>query len=158
MIRLPNQNETNLLIDLAKLTGLFTDDEAEQLLGGVLEQYHADSLGEGHEIKVWRDKSIEEPIGWVYYAPSMYAVGVWDLWWIGVHPRYQKSGIGQALLNFVEFDVKDQEGRLLIIETSDTEPLANARKLYIKSGYKHCGTIPNFFKIGDGKMIFAKDL
>jgi ribosomal protein S18 acetylase RimI-like enzyme len=45
---------------------------------------------------------------------------------------------------------------LLIIETSATPPLEPARRLYLRRGYRECGTIPDFYGEGDDKVIFAK--
>lgn len=156
MLRPASPNETRDLVALASSTGLFTPDEAEALLGGVLDDLHAGRLGEGHQVHVYADDRTGAAAGWVYLAPAFKADGVWDLWWIGVAPSAQGTGVGSKLLNFVESRVRDSGGRLLIIETSSTPPLAPARRFYASRDYQSCGTIPDFYGAGDDKVIFAK--
>lgn len=154
MLRRPEPHESTRLVELAAATGLFTPADAASLLGGVLDDFHAGRLGEGHDVQVWADAS--GIAGWIYLAPSFKAEGVWDLWWIGVDPRRHRQGVGTRVLAGVEERVATLGGRLLIIETSATPPLEPARRFYLQRGYRECGTIPDFYGEGDDKVIFAK--
>jgi ribosomal protein S18 acetylase RimI-like enzyme len=158
MLRSARPDESRDLVALAASTGIFAPNEAEVLLGGVLDDLHAGRLGEGHQAHVWANDETGVPEGWVYLAPTFKADGVWDLWWIGVGPQVQGAGVGGALLRSIEGLVRDAGGRLLIIETSSTPPLAPARRFYTRRGYQLCGTIPDFYAAGDDKVIFAKRL
>jgi ribosomal protein S18 acetylase RimI-like enzyme len=158
MIRPAAPNETATLVAVAAATGIFQPSEAEQLLGGVLQDFHAGRLDTSHQVQVFADDETGAVDGWVYFAPCFKADGVWDLWWIGVSPTAQGKGVGGALLEFVEGSVRGMGARLLIIETSSTEPLAKARNFYAKRGYANCGQIPDFYGDGDDKIIFAKRL
>jgi GNAT superfamily N-acetyltransferase len=141
---------------LADDTGIFKTGEAQDLLGGVLDAYYAGLLEPGHEVFV---ATVADSIcGWVYFSPSFKADGIWDLWWIGVAPSAQKKGIGSELLAFVENFVRDQNARLLIIETSSTLAFEPVRQFYVRKGYLNCGTIPDFYAEGDDKVTFAKKL
>ena len=156
MFRSAVPDESPELVALAAATNAFQPDEAEELLGGVLEEFHAGSLGEGHQVQVWEDEQTGDVIGWVYFAPSFKAEGVWDLWWIGVDPANQDKGIGGELLEFVESCVQEAGGRLLIIETSSTKPFDSVRRFYAKRSYADCGRIPDFYAENDDKITFAK--
>ena len=156
MIRAATKNETQELIQVAVGTGIFKPNEAEELLGGVLSEFHLGKLGEGHFIEVLLNAKSQKPAGWVYYSPSFKAEGVWDLWWIGVDSTAQRSGFGQKLLEHVEASVAKNGGRLLIIETSSLSNLEPARNFYLKHGYAKCGQVPSFYGKGDDKIIFAK--
>lgn len=156
MFRSPVPGESPELVSLAASTGAFQPGEAEELLGGVLEGFHAGSLGEGHQVQVWADDQTGDIAGWVYFAPSFAAEGVWDLWWIGVDPGSQGKGVGGELLQCVESSVQADGGRLLIIETSSTNPFDSVRRFYAKRGYEDCGKIPDFYAEGDDKITFAK--
>ncbi len=158
MFRSATQDDTAALIDLAASTGVFLPQEAEALLGGVLDDFHAGRLGEGHRVEVWADSHAGLPAAWVYFAPTPNANGVWDLWWIGVAPSHQGRGVGGELLRFVETQVRASDGRLLVIETSSQPKFDRTRRFYARHGYAECGRVPDFYADGDGKVIYAKRL
>jgi hypothetical protein len=62
------------------------------------------------------------------------------------------------LLAFVEADVREQGGRLLIVETSSTPHYEPTRRFYLKYGYTHAATVPDFYSDGDGMAVFTKRL
>ncbi|CAN5913540.1 N-acetyltransferase [soil metagenome] len=156
MFRPAVPNESQQLVALAASTDAFQPGEAEELLGGLLKEFHAGSLGEGHQEQVWADDQTGAVAGWVYFAPSFASEGVWDRWWIGVDPASQGKGVGGRLLEFVESRVQKAGGRLLIIETSSTKPFDSVRRFYAKRDYTDCGRIPDFYAEGDDKVTFAK--
>lgn len=143
------------MIALAVSIGLFSPHEAQALLGDTLDAFHAERLGEGHTVGVWDDGS-GAPLGWTYFARDEHADGIWNLWWIGVAPRHQGQGAGEALLGAVEAQVRAARGRLLVVETSALPALARTRRFYERSGYTACGHVPDFYADGDAKVIFCK--
>lgn len=156
MLRLAEPADTPALVALGVATGLFQPEEADLLLRSVLDDIHANRLGEGHLAYVWADAPAGPPAGWVYFSPEAKADGVWELWWIGVDPTRQGRGIGDELLGFVEERVREAGGRLLLISTSSLPPLERTRRFYAKRGYAECGRIPDYYADGDDKVIFAK--
>ncbi len=155
MIRSASPEDTPALVTLATATGLFTDDEADLLLRGVLDDLHGGRLGVDHHAVVWSDEEGSQPAGWAYFASNEKADRVWDLWWIGVDPSRHGQGGGDALMDAVEGEVRARGGRLLIIETSALPPTARARRFYERRGYAACGRIPDFYGDGDDKVIYA---
>jgi len=156
MIRSVVPDETATLIRLADDTGIFHPGEAEALMGGVLDELHSSHLGAGHEAHACLDGSSGLIVGWAYFGPTANANGVWDLWWIGVTPTRQSQGFGSRLLRFVEDRVRSFAGRLLIVETSSLPTRESVRRFYRKHLFTECGTVPDFYAAGDGKVIFAK--
>ncbi len=153
-----SKDERAALLLLATATGLFSPEEAEGLLGPVLDSLARNDLPEGHAAVVCRQAKGTPAIGWSYFAPDPYAAGVLNLWWIGVHPAAQGSGAGKALLSHVE-DVAAKGGsRVIVIETSDQPPLARARAFYVKAGYSERGRIPDFYGSGEAKVVFSRSL
>ena len=148
--------DTPALVALAAATGIFRPGEAEGLLGGVLEGLHAGRLGEGHLAWVWADGPAGPPAGWVYFSPVDNADGVWNLWWIGVDPADQGRGVGGEMLRSVEAHVRAAGGRVLLIETSALPAFDAVRRFYAKRGYADCGTVPDYYADGDGKVTYAK--
>jgi ribosomal protein S18 acetylase RimI-like enzyme len=155
MIRPASPEDTPALVTLATATGLFTDDEADLPLRGVLDDLHGGRLGVDHHAVVWSDEEGSQPAGWAYFASNEKADRVWDLWWIGVDPSRHGQGGGDALMDAVEGEVRARGGRLLIIETSALPPTARARRFYERRGYAACGRIPDFYGDGDDKVIYA---
>lgn len=156
MLRPPLPSESSVLVALAVSTGLFSPHEARSLLGDTLDAFHAGQLGDGHTVGVWTDGSSSTPLGWTYFAPDMHADAVWNLWWIGVAPSHHGQGVGEALLRAVEGQVREADGRLLVVETSALAALARARRFYERCGYARCGEVPDFYAEGDAKVIFAR--
>jgi ribosomal protein S18 acetylase RimI-like enzyme len=151
-------HERPALLRLAVDTGLFTSEDAEQLLGGVLDSLSARELPAGHAAVACRMAPDSDAIGWTYFAPDPYAAQVYNLLWIGVDPRKHGTAAGHALLSFVEREAAAQGARVVVIETSDQPSLARARAFYAKLGYLERGRIPDFYAAGEAKVIFSRTL
>lgn len=144
------------LLNIAISTGLFTDGEAEALLGGVLSAFTSGTLPSGHQAVSIRNRAGEPALGWSYFAPDQYAEDVWNVWWIGIDPQKHGTGAAQTLLRYIEDKVALVDGRVLVIETSSGDALARARRFYLAQGYAECGRIPDFYAPGESKVIFAR--
>jgi ribosomal protein S18 acetylase RimI-like enzyme len=96
--------------------------------------------------------------GYECHGPTPLTEGTYDLYWIAVDPAYQGAGYGRALLAFAEADVRATAGRLLLIETSSQESYGATIRFYEKSGYPLVARIRGFYRPGDDKLIFAKEL
>ncbi|HJZ55329.1 MAG TPA: hypothetical protein VKE74_10240 [Gemmataceae bacterium] len=68
----------------------------------------------------------------------------------------QGRGLGGRLLEFVEDDVRQLSGRLLLIETSSTPHYEPTRRFYRKYDYTLAATIPDYYADGDGMAVFSK--
>ena len=96
--------------------------------------------------------------GYACYGPVPLTQGAYDLYWIVVDPASQGKGIGRLLLEYVERDVLSRGGRMILIETSSQESYRATLRFYERSGYKLVARIRNFYKIGDDKLVFQKEL
>ncbi len=144
------------LLDVAVKTGLFALDDAEALLGGVLDQLSTGALPLGHAALACRSSQQSNVIGWTYFAPDQYAEGVWNVWWLGVVPDSQGNGAGSLLLRAAESFAQSAGARIVVVETSSKDSQARARKFYAKEGYTECGCVPDFYGEGDHKIIFSR--
>lgn len=144
------------LLSIAVSTELFSCEDAELLLGGVLDGLAFGTLPDGHQAVACRLDPNGPLVGWAYFAPDQHASGVWNLWWIGVTPNSHGTGAGLQLLQHVEKVIASQECRILIVETSDSDALARARRFYGRHGYMECGRIPDFYAEGESKVTFAR--
>jgi ribosomal protein S18 acetylase RimI-like enzyme len=96
--------------------------------------------------------------GYACHGPVPLTEGVYDLYWIVVDPPSQGRGFGQQLLRHVEQDILKRGGRMVLIETSSQESYGATVRFYERSGYFLAARIRNFYKIGDDKLVFQKDL
>jgi ribosomal protein S18 acetylase RimI-like enzyme len=80
----------------------------------------------------------------------------YDLFWIVVDPKRQRGGLGRQLLERTEAAIRDAGGTRYYAETSSTETYAPTRQFYLRAGFKEVATIADFYRAGDGKVIFEK--
>ncbi|MCX6252761.1 MAG: GNAT family N-acetyltransferase [Bacteroidetes bacterium] len=90
------------------------------------------------------------------YGPIAMTQGGFDLFWIVTHNDLRGSGIGKLLLEETHKAVKNMGGRFLIAETSAMEKYAPTRRFYESNNYDKEAVIADFYKIGDGKVIYIK--
>jgi len=139
-------------------SGKFTEEERKTALELVDE-----ALEKGEEcgyiirvLEVGKEQSVVQ--GYVCYGPTPLTQGVYDLYWIVTDPTVQGKGFGQRLMEYVERDIVKRGGRMLLIETSSQETYAPTIRFYKKAGYEIVARIKNFYRIGDDKLVFLKEL
>lgn len=152
-IRIEDREE---LLAVAVNTGLFSMEDAEALLGHVLDELAGGRLGDGHRAIECRRTANDPVIGWCYYAPDAYSEKIWNVWWIGVLPESHGGGAGPALLAHVTDEAIQAGARAMVIETSDQAALERARRFYVKQGFEVRGAIPDFYAKGESKVIFSR--
>jgi len=96
--------------------------------------------------------------GYVCFGPTPLTDSTYDLYWIAVDPAVQGRGYGRQLTQFAEGEVRRRGGRTLLIETSSLDKYAPTVHFYESSNYSLVARIPNFYREGDDKLIYAKDL
>jgi ribosomal protein S18 acetylase RimI-like enzyme len=96
--------------------------------------------------------------GYVCYGPTPLTQGVYDLYWIVTDPAVQGKGFGRRLIEYVEGDIVKRGGRMLLIETSSQETYAPTIRFYQRARYTLVARIKNFYRIGDDKLVFSKEL
>ena len=96
--------------------------------------------------------------GYACYGPVPLTQGAYDLYWIVVDPESQGKGVGSHLLKYVETDVLHRGGRMILIETSSQESYGATVRFYERSGYHLEARIRDFYRVGDDKLVFQKEL
>jgi ribosomal protein S18 acetylase RimI-like enzyme len=139
-------------------SGRFNAEEiatALELVDEALEKGEAS----GYFFAVLEEEGQESSIqGYACYGPTPLTQGVFDLYWIVVGPSAQRKGYGRRLLEFVEKDIAGRGGRMLLIETSSQESYGGTVRFYQRAGYDLVARIKNFYRVGDDKLIFSKNL
>jgi len=127
-------------------------DVAEELL----DSYLRDSTRSGYHVFVAEVGSSVS--GYICYGPTPLTEGTWDIYWLAVSPEQQNQGIGKVLLNFAENNIKRNNGRLALIETSSKPAYETTRLFHQAQGYELACRIADFYEPGDDKLVFRKRL
>jgi ribosomal protein S18 acetylase RimI-like enzyme len=135
-------------------TGIFTPEEidvAMELIDIVLKDpnqkdYQADCMVD----------SRDQPMGYICYGPVPMTQGTFDLYWIAVHPKFQGRGVGSRLLDFLEKCVKEQKGRMILVDTSSIPSYKMTQKFYSSKGFQEVARIPDYYRLGNDRITFCK--
>ena len=84
--------------------------------------------------------------------------GTYNLLAIGVSQENQRNGVASKMMNYIEKQLLEKDGRILIVETSSDEAQIGARSFYKKIGYTQVAIIKDFWKDGEDKVVFWKKL
>jgi len=95
------------------------------------------------------------PIGWACYGLVPLTDATYDLYWIAVDPRSQSSGVGRSLIQRVQAELRAAGARWLLAETSAARQYDPTRQFYLRTGFELLSSIPDFYRAGDGRMIFG---
>jgi len=68
------------------------------------------------------------------------------------------KGYGSALMTSIFAELHDRKARLLIVETTQGEEFAGARKFYEKLGFTLEGQVNDFYDEGAHKLIYTKSV
>lgn len=142
------------VLDLIRATGMFTPAEV-----GVAEELIDVYLGVPEQ-KDYRVVVLENDrkgvAGYMTWGPTPLAENAYDLYWMAVTPAEQGKGLGKALVRWLEAEVRTLGGRMIIIETSSQPRYHPTRQFYVRLDYKEVARIPDFYKPGDDRVIYAK--
>jgi GNAT superfamily N-acetyltransferase len=156
MIRPMQPRDKAPVLDLIRETGFFTPAEiavAEELIDVFLgrpDQRDYDVVvveGEGGA-----------PAGYMTWGPTPLAEDAYDLYWMAVSPREQGRGRGRELVLWLEEEVRGRNGRLIIIETSSQPKYHPTRQFYLGLGYREAARVADFYRPGDDRIIYTKDI
>jgi len=140
-------------------TGKFSDVEVATALELVDEALSRGEEESGYLFAVLEyGKEHRVAEGYACYGPVPLTLGTYDLYWIVVNPVSQGKGLGSHLLKYVGTDVLKRGGRMILIETSSQETYGATIRFYEHSGYHLAARIRNFYRVGDDKLIFQKEL
>ncbi|MDW7709800.1 MAG: N-acetyltransferase [Deferrisomatales bacterium] len=145
------------LLGVTQASGVFRAEEGD-VAREVLEACAARGHASGYFCRVAAAESGTGLEGFACWGPAPCTEGTFDLYWLVVHPRAQGRGIASRLLAEAESDAARRGGRQLVAETSSTEPYAPARSFYEERGFRLTARIPDFYRLGDAKVVYVKPL
>lgn len=71
-------------------------------------------------------------IGFAGYNQSMIDYSIYQMFWVNVHPKWQKKGIGKLLVSKVINEIKKNKKSKLILLTADT---TKGNEVYYKKNF-----------------------
>jgi ribosomal protein S18 acetylase RimI-like enzyme len=146
------------ICDIVTAAGNFSDEEIETAMELVDEALQAGE-DSGYIIVVAESDETSTAVeGYACYGPTPLTEGVYDLYWIAVHPSAQGFGVGRVLIGYVENDIRSRGGRMLLIETASRKEYDATIRFYERTNYELAARIRNFYRIGDDKLVFLKEL
>lgn len=141
---------------LVEASGSFRPNEVEVAEEQVREHLARGGAASGYHFAfIERDARLA---GYVCYGPITVTLGSWSLYWIVVHPDYQRQGLGSRLLADVEERIIAAEGRQIYVETPDQPAYLATQSFYKRAGYGLAATLNDFYAPGDDKLVFVKRL
>lgn len=151
----PRAGDADRARRLVASTGNFSPEE-EAIAAELFEEGIARGEPAGYLFEI--AERADRMVGFAVYGPIPGTERRYDLYWIATHPDLRRRGLGSRLLRRVEAEVRARGGRHLFIDTASTEAYAPARAFYTACGYRKVAELADFYRDGDGKVIFHKRL
>ncbi len=154
MVRPMKREDRERVLDIVQATEMFTPDEiffAREQVDIYLEQPHQRDY-----FLVVAEDGKDGVVGYMSYGPTPLTDGAYDLYWMAVAPAAQGRGFGRELVLWLERRVAEAGGRLVLIETSSQPKYEKTRRFYLGLGYREASRIPDFYKVGDGRITYVK--
>ena len=96
--------------------------------------------------------------GYICFGPIPMTDRRYDLYWIAIDPPVRGRGVASELVEFMEKIIAMQGGGKVYVDTSSSPPYAPARRFYKKQGYGSVCILEDFYRQGDTKVIFMKNI
>lgn len=140
---------------LVSVTGFFNPEEIQVAEELVLERL-AKGVSSGYQFVLAEYQG--RLAGYTCYGPIAGSANSFDLFWIAVHPEFQRRGMGRRLIQESERLIFAAGGRRVYIETSQRSDYASTRIFYENCGYRLEASLKDFYAPGDDKAIYCKVL
>ncbi len=96
--------------------------------------------------------------GYACYGPIACTISSHDLYWIVVHPDFQRFGLGRKIMAEVESRVRAEGGTRIYADTSGRPQYEPTRSFYERSGFEVAARLTDFYAPGDDKVIYVRKL
>lgn len=135
--------------DVIDTTGLFPGEMLDEMAAPFLTGIASDDL--------WFVATDEQVVlGLVYCSQERMTDGTWNLLLIAVRESEQGHGVGSRLTRHLEQALSERNGRVLIVETSALPDFDRTRAVYRTLEYVEVARIPEFYAVGEDKVVFWK--
>ncbi|MBU3937359.1 MAG: GNAT family N-acetyltransferase [Proteobacteria bacterium] len=100
----------------------------------------------------------ETVAGFICYGEIPMTDRRFDLYWVAVDPGLGRQGIGRQLLAQMEAELGAQGPARVYVDTSSTPGYDSARGFYEKNNYRVACVFHDFYRDGDDKVVYLKEL
>ena len=155
-IRPINAHDKGKLFQLIRQRGTFNEKEIEVAIE-VIE----DTLAFPEKKEYYTFCAVDnngDIAGFICFGPIPMTDRCYDLYWIAVDEKFSRNGIGKKLLKTMEDFVVNEKARRIYIDTSSTAAYTAARTFYENHGFRLVTILQDFYRLGDDKIIFMKEL
>jgi GNAT superfamily N-acetyltransferase len=149
------RDEYDEIMAMTRRAAVFNETEVDTVTE-LLEGYEEGPEESGYYFLSCRENG--KVVGYACWGPRQLAGNGYDLYWICADPAVHSKGVGRALMSAVEEEIRKRNGVWVVIETSDTEHYAPARRLYERCGYTLAMVLKDFYHDGDGLCTYTKRL
>lgn len=142
------------LLELVGDQDNFTDEEKE-----IAREVIDDSLFGRDDYRILLTLAASgQPIAFICYGPIPMTERSFDLYWIATAPAYARRGLASDLVRAMEAELGKTRRAVIYIDTSATDGYDRARSFYEKNGFQVAARLRDFYKTGDDKVIYRKEL
>ena len=99
-----------------------------------------------------------DPLGLICFGPIPMTDRCYDLYWIVVDNKFTGRGVGGELMLYMEETLVKKNGRRIYIEASSAPQYDRARRFYENHGFYVDNVFDDFYRPGDDKIIYRKNL
>ena len=154
MVRPMTDRDLERVLEIIRSTEMFRPEEIE--VAAELIDIYLDRPGQrDYDVVVIEDAG-GRVAGYLTYGPTPLTEGTYDLYWMAVSPEAQGRGLGKELVLWLEKQVAEGGGRLILIETSSQPKYEKTRQFYLGLGYEEASRIPDFYRAGDSRITYVK--
>ncbi len=136
-------------------TAMFSDEEIDIAAELVMERIEKGPASGYEFVFVEEDGKLA---GYSCYGLIPGSETSYDLYWIAVDAGRQGQGLGREILARTEDVMRRIGARHVYVDTSSSEKYVPTRGFYLGTGYTVAAEFADFYRPGDGKVIFVKDL
>ena len=153
MIRKLQAKDKDQLVSIIERTDNFTFEEKKVAVELIDEAINSRDQ-EYYNFYVYEDNF--KIVGYYCIGKRALTDGVFDIYWIVVDSIIQNKGIGKQLLNHAESFAIENNGSLVLAETSSKENYNATRNFYLRNKYSIVSQIKNFYTLNDNLIVFGK--
>jgi len=155
-IRPLQQKDRTRLQSILISTRFFTPEEIEVAME-VIDIVLTDPNQRDYKIDCMVDDQ-DQAIGYICYGPVTMTQSTFDLYWIEVDQTFQGEGIGSKLLDFLEKNLRDMGGRMILADTSSISQYERTQRFYLKEGFQEVARVPDYYSPSNDRITYCKRL